>query len=104
MKKFIFLIVLTIFLHDGLAYAAIMYSECEYVMGDNDTKADAKQLCLLEAKRKLLDEVGTHVESKTEVLNYNLTKDEIRAYTAGIIRIEIVSEKIHLMGRALSSK
>ncbi len=77
-----------------------IYEECEYVMGDNDTKNDAKRLCLIETKRKVLERVGTYVESNTNVLNFNLTRDEIRAYTAGIIKTDIVSESTSFSGKS----
>jgi len=82
------------------AETTTIYEECEYVMGDNDTKNDAKRLCLIEAKRKVLERVGTYVESNTNVLNFNLTRDEIRAYTAGIIKTDIVSESTSFNGKS----
>lgn len=84
----------------SLAEIKTIYEECEYVMGDNDTKNDAKRLCLIEAKRKVLERVGTYVESSTNVLNFNLTRDEIRAYTAGIIKTDIVSESTSFNGKS----
>lgn len=84
----------------SLAEIKTIYEECEYVMGDNDTKNDAKRLCLIEAKRKVLERVGTYVESNTNVLNFNLTRDEIRAYTAGIIKTDIVSESTSFNGKS----
>ena len=59
----------------------------EYRMGDNDTRTDAKRLALLDAKRLALEQAGTYVESITEVKNLDLTKEEIRAYTAGIVEV-----------------
>lgn len=87
----------------GVCKAGIttLYGECEYVMGDNDTKSDAKQLCLMDAKRKVLERVGTYVESNTTVLNFNLTKDEIRTYAAGIIKTEIVSDNMSFNSKSM---
>ena len=59
----------------------------EYRMGDNDTRTDAKRLALLDAKRLALEQAGTYVESVTQVKNLNLTAEEIRAYTAGIVEV-----------------
>lgn len=59
----------------------------EYRMGDNDTKADAKRLALLDAKRQALEQVGTYLEGVTEVKNLSVTRDEIRSYTAGIVEV-----------------
>lgn len=59
----------------------------EYRMGDNDTRTDAKRLALLDAKRLALEKSGTYIESITEVKNFNLTREEVRAYTAGIVEV-----------------
>lgn len=59
----------------------------EYRMGDNDTRTDAKRLALLDAKRLALEQAGVYIESITEVKNLDLAKEEIRAYTAGIVEV-----------------
>jgi hypothetical protein len=33
-----------------------------YIMGDHDSKDDARQHCLLEAKRKILEQAGVCIE------------------------------------------
>ena len=48
-----------------------------YVMGDNDSRNDARHLCFLEAKRKVLEQVGTFIQSSSEVRDLQLTKDQI---------------------------
>ena len=83
------------------AQTDVVYASYKYVMGDNDTKNDAKHLCFLEAKRRCLEKVGTYVESLTEVKNYNLTKDEIRSYTSAIVQVEVVSEEIAFEGESI---
>ncbi|MDH4161450.1 MAG: tetratricopeptide repeat protein, partial [Nitrospirota bacterium] len=47
-----------------------------------------------EAKRKALELAGTYVASLTEVKDYRLTKDEVTAYTAGIIETEVIAEEM----------
>ena len=59
----------------------------EYRMGDNDTRADAKRMALQDAKRLALEQAGTYIESLTEVKNFALSNDEVRAYTAGIVEV-----------------
>ena len=59
-----------------------------YHLGDNDTKLDGHRLALMEAKRNALEKAGTYVESITEVKDFQLTRDDIRTYTAGIIAVE----------------
>ena len=59
----------------------------EYRMGDNDTRTDAKRLALLDAKRLALEQAGIYIEGVTEVKNFDLAKEEMRAYTAGIVEV-----------------
>jgi tetratricopeptide (TPR) repeat protein len=59
----------------------------EYRMGDNDTKTDAKRLALQDGKRLALEKAGTYLESITDVKNFQLSRDELRAYTAGIVEV-----------------
>jgi len=76
-------------------FAEIKMIEAEnsYVMGDNDTKVDAKRISTQEAKRKALELAGTFVASLTEVKEYRLTKDEVTAYTAGIVETEVIGDE-----------
>jgi hypothetical protein len=85
----------------SIAKTEVVYANYKYVMGDNDTKNDAKRLCFLEAKRRCLEKVGSYVESLTEVQDYKLTKDEIRSYTSAIVKVEVVSEKIAFEGESV---
>jgi hypothetical protein len=59
-----------------------------YHLGDNDSKLDGHRLALLEAKRSALEKAGTYVESITEVKDYQLTRDDIKTYSAGILHVE----------------
>lgn len=77
-----------------IADIKIIEAESSYVMGDNDSKIDARRIATQEAKRDALEMAGTYVESLTEVKNMALNKDEIRAYTAGVVETEIVSEEM----------
>lgn len=70
----------------------------EYRMGDNDTRTDAKRLALLDAKRTALEQAGTYIESITQVKDFDLTREEIRAYTAGIVEVTEQAIRIVLEG------
>jgi predicted component of type VI protein secretion system len=59
----------------------------EYRMGDHDTRADAIRLAVEAAKRDALEQVATYLESVTEMKNMDITKDDIRTYTAGIVMV-----------------
>ena len=59
-----------------------------YHLGDNDSRTDGHRLALLDAKRNALEKAGTYVQSITEVKDFQLTRDDIKTYTAGIIAVE----------------
>lgn len=63
-----------------------------YVIGDNDSRNDARRLCFLEAKRKVLEQAGTFIQSSSEMKNFELTKDQITSYSAAILSVETVHE------------
>lgn len=60
----------------------------EYRMGDHDTRYDAERLAVEAAKRNALEQVATYLESVTVATNLDLTRDEIRSYTAGLVLVE----------------
>ena len=86
---------LIIFFIPNLTFAEskTFIKEYTYQASEFDSKASGRALALEQVKRLLLEELGTYVESETEVKNYKLTKDQIKVYTAGILRTEIISEK-----------
>lgn len=57
----------------------------EYRMGPRDTKDDAIRLATESAKRLALEQVATYLESVTVVKGGDITKDELRTYTAGFV-------------------
>jgi hypothetical protein len=59
----------------------------EHRMGEQDTKEDAIRLATESAKRNALEQVATYVESVTATKGMDLTKDEIRTYTAGVVLV-----------------
>jgi len=83
------------------AKTEVIYSSYKYVMGDNDTKNDAKRICFLEAKRRLIEKAGVYIESETNVKNSMIKKDEIKAFTAAIIKAEVEKEDIRYQGESI---
>jgi len=71
-------------------------------MGDNDSKNDTRRMCFLEAKQKALERAGTYIENLSEVRNGRLTKDEITAYSAALLKVEIVKENWKLVGQNMT--
>jgi hypothetical protein len=72
-------------------------SNGEYVMGDSDTKIEARKLALEHAKRLALEQIGTYLDSETVVKNGYLTRDEIKTYTSGIIQTTVISEDMSFL-------
>ena len=67
--------------------------EYSYQASEYDSKVSCRALALEQVKRLLLEELGTYLESDTEVKNFQLTKDQIITLTAGIVRAEILDER-----------
>jgi hypothetical protein len=86
----------------SLAETKIIFAEHKYVMGDNDSKNDARRMCFLEAKRRVLEKAGTYIESRTEVKDFRLTKDEISAYAAALLKVETVKEEWKFIGENMA--
>ena len=49
--------------------------EYTYQAGDEDSRNSSRIISLREVKRLLLEELGTYLESQTEVKNFQITKD-----------------------------
>lgn len=70
-----------------LAEVRVVTAQGEYRMGERDTREDAIRLATEAAKRNALEQVATYLESITVVDGLDVTKDEIRTYTAGLVLI-----------------
>lgn len=64
-----------------------------YIMGDNDSRNDARHICFLEAKRKLLEMAGVYIQSHDQVVNSELTKSQITSYSAAVLGVEVIKEE-----------
>jgi tetratricopeptide (TPR) repeat protein len=96
MKKKIFALCLMFI----LSFPSLCFSEVKtyikeysYQASEDDSRNSSRVTAMREVKRLLLEELGTYLESVTEVKNFQLTKDQITALTAGIVKTEIVNEK-----------
>lgn len=67
-----------------------------YILGDHDSKDDARQRCLLETKRKILEQAGVYIESASEVKNFDLTKDKITSFAAAVMQVKDTKEETEL--------
>ena len=58
-----------------------------YIMGDNDTLIDAKNLSIEQAKKTAADYAGTYVEQSLTVDGNKISQQEIRVLTAGFLEV-----------------
>jgi tetratricopeptide (TPR) repeat protein len=77
----------------ALAKSVTFQREYTYQASEADSKLSCRAIAVEQVKRLLLEELGTYLETQTEVKNYQLTKDQITTLTAGIVQTEIVDEK-----------
>ncbi len=101
-KAYLLSLVLVLFPYISHAQTKTIYETNKYVMGDNDSKNDARRMCFLEAKRKVLEKAGTYIESHTQVKNYKLKKDEINSYSAALLKVETVKEEWKFVGENMA--
>jgi tetratricopeptide (TPR) repeat protein len=96
MKKYLIIVVclsLLAFSSPAKAETKIFIKEYTYQASEDDSRNSSRTIALREVKRLLLEELGTYLESVTEVRNFQLTSDQITTLTAGIVKTEIVDEK-----------
>lgn len=67
--------------------------EYSYQAGEADSKISCRTISLEQVKSLLLEELGTYLERNTEIVNYEVTRDQIIALAAGIVRAQIITEK-----------
>ena len=84
---------LLVFSSLGVAETKTFVKEYTYQASEADTKLSSRVIALEQVKRLLLEELGTYLESETEVKNFQLTKNQIVILTAGIVRAEIIEER-----------
>ncbi|MCX5814253.1 MAG: hypothetical protein NT178_17175 [Proteobacteria bacterium] len=67
--------------------------EYTYQASEFDSKASSRTIALEQVKRLLLEELGSYLESSTEVKDFQLTKDRIVALSAGVVHTHVIDEK-----------
>jgi tetratricopeptide (TPR) repeat protein len=94
MKKYV-LFSLCVFLFPVVTHAGVVSFEENYVYdaSEADSMITCRAISLLQVKRLLLERLGTYLESKKEIVNNQLTKDEIITLSAGIVKTEILQEE-----------
>jgi len=80
-------VILSVWPSVTLAEVRVVTAQGEYRMGDRDTREDAIRMATEAAKRNALEQVAVFLESITIVDGLDVTKDEIRTYTAGLVLV-----------------
>ncbi|TKB65518.1 MAG: hypothetical protein E8D47_07510 [Nitrospira sp.] len=84
-----------------LAEIRVVAAQGEHRMGERDTREDAVRLATDVAKRNALEQVAVYLESVTVVNGLDVTKDEIRTYTAGLVLVLEQSTNTTLDGNTI---
>jgi uncharacterized membrane protein YgcG len=87
LSLFTLLAILSIWPALTLAEVRVVTAQGEHRMGDRDTREEAIRLATEAAKRNALEQVAVYLESITIVDGLDVTKDEIRTYTAGLVLV-----------------
>jgi len=61
--------------------------------GSTSTQEQVKQIALADAKRMALEQVGTQVISETEVSNFELIRDNIKAFAQGWVKVLKITDQ-----------
>lgn len=77
----------------GFAETRIFIKEYSYQASELDSKVSSRTIALEQVKRLLLEELGTYLQSYTEVKNFQLNKDTVTALTGGIVQVKVIDEK-----------
>ena len=86
----------------ALAETRTVTAEHKYVLGDNDSKSEARRICFLEAKRKVLEKAGTYIEVRTDLTAFALSGDEVRTFAAAVMRVEVLEEEFFVVGESFA--
>ena len=74
--------------------------EMRRIIGENQSRDDARTAAFAEAKRLALEEAGIFLLSLTVVKNYQIARDEIIALTSGVTKTRLVKEKAFVENNA----
>ena len=87
-RKMIAILAFT-FLPTSIASAEILEIETsgEYTMGKNETPLVAERFAREDAYRLALMQAGVYIESRSEMVDHIITKDEVRAVAATILKV-----------------
>lgn len=103
MLKTVCLVLLAIIIVPSVSFSKIIsytYTVKQEIMG-SQTPDDARIAAIAKAKRAVLEQAGTYMESTTIIKNNVIERDEVLAISAGILKTNIVSQKNYATDNAI---
>ncbi|MBT4016597.1 MAG: hypothetical protein HOE62_01510 [Alphaproteobacteria bacterium] len=85
----------------AIAAPTTITETCDFVLGDNDTKNEAREVSFVRCKRKLLERAGSFIQSNVQVTNGKLSKDQVTTYAAAVLSVEVVKERFFFKGESM---
>lgn len=79
--------------NNAMASAMTYQRDYSYQASEADSKISCRTLALEQVKRLLLEELGSYLVSHTVVKDFQISRDQVIAITAGIVRTEVLKEK-----------
>jgi hypothetical protein len=70
----------------------VIQVKSDYVMGDGDTRIDAKNIALQQAKNLASEYAGTFVKSELIIENDSIKKEQISTITTALMSVKIIDE------------
>ncbi|TVM18896.1 hypothetical protein DPQ33_05410 [Oceanidesulfovibrio indonesiensis] len=84
------------------AWAEVFTATHTHVVGDEESRNDAREACRQEARRTILERIGTYTESLSATEDFQLSKDEIRSFASAMLSVQQVEESWNVDGGALT--
>lgn len=85
----------------AIAQVQTFRKEVRQVMGSAQSLDDARTAAIAKAKRDALEEAGTWLESRTEVRNLELARDDVTTLAGGIAQTRVLEEQPFVEGDAV---
>ncbi|HQV80399.1 MAG TPA: hypothetical protein PLW69_05480, partial [Agitococcus sp.] len=74
------------------SWAWVKEYQTEYLLGDNDSRLNAKQNALNQIQLQAMQEAGTYIQGQTQLLNEQL-EERISQVSAAIVKLDVLSER-----------
>ncbi|AGW14342.1 hypothetical protein [Megalodesulfovibrio gigas] len=95
-------VVLTPLCMADLARAEEIIVSHTYLMGDSETKNQARAACLAEAKRAILERAGTYSRVVSEMRDFEITKDVVQSFAGAIVKATVLKEEVAMVGQSMA--